>query len=106
MVDGEWRTRGHGWVSDGGDLWEVLERLDAAGCTRFVVTDVSKDGTLQGPNIELLREVAAATSRSSSILGPWSVPSFDTSVTTKRVQPAASRRSSTSQRSPPSDTQP
>ena len=61
LVDGEWRTRGHGWVSDGGDLWEVLERLDAAGCTRFVVTDVSKDGTLQGPNIELLREVAAAT---------------------------------------------
>ena len=61
LVDGEWRTRGHGWVSDGGDLWEVLERLDSAGCTRFVVTDVSKDGTLQGPNIELLRDVAAAT---------------------------------------------
>lgn len=61
LVDGEWRTRGNGWVSDGGDLWEVLERLDAAGCTRFVVTDVSKDGTLQGPNIELLRDVAAAT---------------------------------------------
>lgn len=60
-VDGEWRTRGNGWVSDGGDLWEVLERLDAAGCKRFVVTDVTKDGTLQGPNVELLREVAAAT---------------------------------------------
>lgn len=60
-IDGEWRTRGNGWVSDGGDLWEVLERLDAAGCQRFVVTDVTKDGTLTGPNIELLREVAAAT---------------------------------------------
>ncbi|MBX8996477.1 bifunctional 1-(5-phosphoribosyl)-5-((5-phosphoribosylamino)methylideneamino)imidazole-4-carboxamide isomerase/phosphoribosylanthranilate isomerase PriA [Corynebacterium testudinoris] len=60
-IDGEWRTRGNGWVSDGGDLWEVLERLDAAGCRRFVVTDVSKDGTLAGPNVELLREVAAAT---------------------------------------------
>lgn len=59
--DGEWRTKGNGWVSDGGDLWEVLERLDAAGCSRFVVTDVSKDGTLAGPNIELLREVSAAT---------------------------------------------
>lgn len=58
---GEWRTRGNGWVSDGGDLWEVLERLDAAGCQRFVVTDVTKDGTLTGPNVELLREVAAAT---------------------------------------------
>ena len=60
-IDGEWRTRGNGWVSDGGDLWEVLERLDAAGCSRFVVTDVSKDGTLAGPNVQLLREVAAAT---------------------------------------------
>ena len=58
---GEWRVTGNGWVSDGGDLWEVLERLDAAGCQRFVVTDVSKDGTLTGPNIELLREVAMAT---------------------------------------------
>src|SRR5699024_3789333 len=60
-IDGEWRTRGNGWVSDGGDLWEVLERLDSAGCSRFVVTDVTKDGTLTGPNIELLREVAMAT---------------------------------------------
>ncbi|WP_018297035.1 bifunctional 1-(5-phosphoribosyl)-5-((5-phosphoribosylamino)methylideneamino)imidazole-4-carboxamide isomerase/phosphoribosylanthranilate isomerase PriA [Corynebacterium lubricantis] len=59
--NGEWRTKGNGWTSDGGDLWEVLERFDAAGCTRFVVTDVSKDGTLAGPNIELLREVSAAT---------------------------------------------
>ena len=59
--DGEWRTKGNGWTSDGGDLWEVLERLDSAGCQRFVVTDVSKDGTLAGPNIDLLREVSAAT---------------------------------------------
>ncbi|WJZ03092.1 bifunctional 1-(5-phosphoribosyl)-5-((5-phosphoribosylamino)methylideneamino)imidazole-4-carboxamide isomerase/phosphoribosylanthranilate isomerase PriA [Corynebacterium freiburgense] len=61
FIDGEWRTRGNGWVSDGGDLWEVLERLDSQGCSRFVVTDVSKDGTLTGPNIDLLRDVAAAT---------------------------------------------
>lgn len=61
LEDGEWRTRGNGWVSDGGDLWEVLERLDSQGCARFVVTDVSKDGTLSGPNVDLLREVAAAT---------------------------------------------
>ncbi|PLW03869.1 bifunctional 1-(5-phosphoribosyl)-5-((5-phosphoribosylamino)methylideneamino)imidazole-4-carboxamide isomerase/phosphoribosylanthranilate isomerase PriA [Corynebacterium ulcerans] len=60
-IDGEWRTRGNGWVSDGGDVWEVLERLDSQGCTRFVVTDVSKDGTLTGPNVELLRDVSAAT---------------------------------------------
>lgn len=59
--DGQWRVKGQGWTADGGDLWEVLERFDAAGCARFVVTDVSKDGTLSGPNIELLRSVSAAT---------------------------------------------
>ena len=47
-----------GWTEDGGDLWEVLERLEAAGCSRYVVTDVTKDGTLRGPNVELLAEVA------------------------------------------------
>lgn len=47
-----------GWTEDGGDLWEVLARLDAAGCSRYVVTDVTKDGMLQGPNVELLAEVA------------------------------------------------
>ena len=51
LRDGEWRTRGNGWVSDGGDLWEVLERLDSQGCPRFVVTDVSTDGTLTEPNV-------------------------------------------------------
>lgn len=59
--DGQWRTKGNGWTSDGGDLWEVLEFFDAAGCARVVVTDVSRDGTLSGPNIDLLREVSAAT---------------------------------------------
>ncbi|AWB81613.1 bifunctional 1-(5-phosphoribosyl)-5-((5-phosphoribosylamino)methylideneamino)imidazole-4-carboxamide isomerase/phosphoribosylanthranilate isomerase PriA [Corynebacterium yudongzhengii] len=60
-VDGSYRTKGNGWVSDGGDLWEVLERLDAAGTRRFIVTDVSRDGMLSGANIELLRDVSAAT---------------------------------------------
>jgi len=50
-----------GWTRDGGDLWEVLGRLDAQGCSRYVVTDVTKDGTLRGPNLDLLREVCAAT---------------------------------------------
>ncbi|MGW6032388.1 bifunctional 1-(5-phosphoribosyl)-5-((5-phosphoribosylamino)methylideneamino)imidazole-4-carboxamide isomerase/phosphoribosylanthranilate isomerase PriA [Gordonia terrae] len=60
--DGDsYRLRGRGWVTDGGDLWEVLERLNRDGCARYVVTDVSKDGTLQGPNLDLLAEVAAAT---------------------------------------------
>ena len=55
------RLAARGWTSDGGDLWEVLDRLDAAGCRRYVVTDVSKDGTLRGPNVELLGEVCART---------------------------------------------
>src|SRR5690606_20367981 len=50
-----------GWTKEGGDLWEVLERLEDAGCSRYVVTDVTKDGTLRGPNLELLREVVART---------------------------------------------
>jgi phosphoribosyl isomerase A len=50
-----------GWTADGGDLYETLERLDAAGCARYVVTDVLKDGTLRGPNLDLLRRVCART---------------------------------------------
>ncbi|WP_165066947.1 bifunctional 1-(5-phosphoribosyl)-5-((5-phosphoribosylamino)methylideneamino)imidazole-4-carboxamide isomerase/phosphoribosylanthranilate isomerase PriA [Marisediminicola senii] len=50
-----------GWTEDGGDLWEVFERLEEAGCARYVVTDVTKDGTLQGPNLDLLRELASRT---------------------------------------------
>jgi phosphoribosyl isomerase A len=52
-----------GWTEDGGDLWETLERLDADGCARYVVTDVTKDGTLRGPNTELLRQVCSRTGR-------------------------------------------
>jgi phosphoribosyl isomerase A len=52
-----------GWTREGGDLYEVLARLDAEGCARYVVTDVDKDGMLQGPNLELLRSVCAATDR-------------------------------------------
>jgi phosphoribosylanthranilate isomerase len=52
-----------GWTEEGGDLWETLERLNADGCSRYVVTDVTKDGTLRGPNLDLLRQVAARTDR-------------------------------------------
>jgi phosphoribosyl isomerase A len=61
ITDRGHRLAARGWTTDGGDLWEVLDRLDAAGCCRYVVTDVSKDGTLLGPNIELLRDVCART---------------------------------------------
>lgn len=52
-----------GWTKEGGDLFETLERLDRDGCARYVVTDVAKDGTLGGPNIELLKSVCAATTK-------------------------------------------
>ncbi|BEP15522.1 bifunctional 1-(5-phosphoribosyl)-5-((5-phosphoribosylamino) methylidenea mino)imidazole-4-carboxamide isomerase/phosphoribosylanthranilate isomerase PriA [Acidothermaceae bacterium B102] len=52
-----------GWTQDGGELFDVLARLDADGCARYVLTDVRRDGTLTGPNVELLRQVCAATPR-------------------------------------------
>jgi 1-(5-phosphoribosyl)-5-[(5-phosphoribosylamino)methylideneamino] imidazole-4-carboxamide isomerase/N-(5'phosphoribosyl)anthranilate isomerase len=52
-----------GWTQEGGDLFEVLERLEQAGCARYVVTDVTKDGTLRGPNIELLKKVMQLTDK-------------------------------------------
>lgn len=59
-------VRGHilaarGWTQEGGDLFETIERLERDGCARYVVTDVTKDGTLLGPNLELLKEVCAVT---------------------------------------------
>ena len=51
-----------GWTRDGGDLYDVLARLDSEGCARYVVTDVNKDGMLAGPNLQLLRDVCAQTS--------------------------------------------
>jgi len=52
-----------GWTREGGDLFEILERLDKAGAARYVVTDITKDGTMRGPNLELLREVCARTDK-------------------------------------------
>lgn len=59
-------VRGHtlaarGWTQEGGELFETVARLDRDGCTRYVLTDVAKDGTMKGPNLALLKEVAAAT---------------------------------------------
>jgi 1-(5-phosphoribosyl)-5-[(5-phosphoribosylamino)methylideneamino] imidazole-4-carboxamide isomerase/N-(5'phosphoribosyl)anthranilate isomerase len=61
-------VRGHvlaarGWTKEGGDLFETIERLERDGCSRYVVTDVTKDGTLKGPNLELLKEVCAVTKK-------------------------------------------
>ncbi|TPG32228.1 bifunctional 1-(5-phosphoribosyl)-5-((5-phosphoribosylamino)methylideneamino)imidazole-4-carboxamide isomerase/phosphoribosylanthranilate isomerase PriA [Mycolicibacterium hodleri] len=73
--DGQYRLRGRGWETDGGDVWPVLERLDSEGCARFVVTDVTKDGTLNGPNLELLAGVAERTD--APIIASGGVSSLD-----------------------------
>ncbi|HEX3679616.1 MAG TPA: bifunctional 1-(5-phosphoribosyl)-5-((5-phosphoribosylamino)methylideneamino)imidazole-4-carboxamide isomerase/phosphoribosylanthranilate isomerase PriA [Galbitalea sp.] len=52
-----------GWTREGGDLWEVLDRLETAGCSRYVVTDVNKDGMLNGPNLDLLRSMCEHTDK-------------------------------------------
>ncbi|MBX0299927.1 bifunctional 1-(5-phosphoribosyl)-5-((5-phosphoribosylamino)methylideneamino)imidazole-4-carboxamide isomerase/phosphoribosylanthranilate isomerase PriA [Cryobacterium sp. 1639] len=74
-----------GWTKDGGDLWQVLERLEEAGCTRYVVTDVTKDGTLKGPNIELLREVMERTHR--PVIASGGVSSLDDIAALRELVP-------------------
>ncbi len=64
-----------GWTQDGGDLWSTLARLDADGCARYVVTDVHRDGTLTGPNLQLLRDVCARTS--AAVVASGGVSSLD-----------------------------
>lgn len=74
-----------GWTRDGGDLWEVLARLDAAGCSRYVVTDVTKDGTLRGPNVDLLREVCARTD--APVVASGGISSLDDLVALRALVP-------------------
>jgi phosphoribosyl isomerase A len=57
------RLAARGWTAEGGELYDVLGRLEADGCARYVVTDVTKDGMLSGPNLDLLRRVCAKTER-------------------------------------------
>ncbi len=75
ITDEGHRLAARGWTKDGGDLWETLERLDRDGAQRYVVTDVSKDGTLRGPNLDLLREVTARTD--AAIIASGGVSSLD-----------------------------
>lgn len=65
----------HGWTRDGGDLFETIDRLNAAGCQRYVLTDVTRDGTLQGPNLELLERVCAATD--AAVVASGGISSLD-----------------------------
>ncbi|MDZ7884479.1 bifunctional 1-(5-phosphoribosyl)-5-((5-phosphoribosylamino)methylideneamino)imidazole-4-carboxamide isomerase/phosphoribosylanthranilate isomerase PriA [Mycobacterium sp. ITM-2016-00316] len=75
LENGDYRLRGRGWETDGGDLWPVLDRLVGEGCSRFVVTDVTKDGTLNGPNLELLASVTERTD--APVIASGGVSSLD-----------------------------
>src|ERR687886_299158 len=84
-------VRGHtlaarGWTKEGGDLWETLARLDDDGCSRYVVTDVTKDGTLRGPNVELLRRVCERTDR--PVVASGGISSLDDLAALRALVPA------------------
>ena len=74
-----------GWTEEGGDLWAVLERLEEAGCSRYVVTDVTKDGTLQGPNLELLRQITSRTTK--PVIASGGVSSLDDVIALRDLAP-------------------
>lgn len=74
-----------GWTQEGGDLWTVLDRLEEAGCSRYVVTDVTKDGTLQGPNLTLLREITSRTTK--PVVASGGVSSLDDIIALRDLVP-------------------
>ncbi|GAA4353188.1 bifunctional 1-(5-phosphoribosyl)-5-((5-phosphoribosylamino)methylideneamino)imidazole-4-carboxamide isomerase/phosphoribosylanthranilate isomerase PriA [Angustibacter luteus] len=74
-----------GWTQEGGDLWETLERLDRDGCARYVLTDVTKDGTLRGPNVDLLRELCERTS--APVVASGGVSSLEDLATLRTLVP-------------------
>jgi phosphoribosylanthranilate isomerase len=74
-----------GWIKEGGDLWEVFDRLEADGCPRYVVTDVTKDGMLQGPNLDLYRRICARTDK--PVIASGGVSSLDDLVALASLAP-------------------
>jgi phosphoribosylanthranilate isomerase len=79
------RLAARGWVTDGGDLWETLERLDRDGCARYVITDVGRDGMLKGPNVGLLRDICERTD--AAIIASGGVSSVDDLIALAELAP-------------------
>jgi 1-(5-phosphoribosyl)-5-[(5-phosphoribosylamino)methylideneamino] imidazole-4-carboxamide isomerase/N-(5'phosphoribosyl)anthranilate isomerase len=75
-----------GWTREGGDLYEVLERLNSAGCARYVVTDILKDGTMRGPNLDLLRDVCSHTD--APVIASGGVSTLDDLRALSTLEPA------------------
>jgi phosphoribosylanthranilate isomerase len=80
-----WTLAARGWTRDGGDLYRVLERLDKAGGQRYVVTDISRDGTLTGPGVDLLRDVCARTA--AAVIASGGVATLDDLRTLAALEP-------------------
>lgn len=74
-----------GWTKEGGDLWAVMDRLESAGCSRYVVTDVTKDGTLRGPNLELLQQVMDRTHK--PVIASGGIASLDDIAALRELVP-------------------
>ncbi len=79
------RLAARGWTREGGELWETLDRLNAAGCRRYVVTDVASDGMLTGPNLPLLREVCARTD--AAVIASGGISTLDDLRALRRLVP-------------------
>jgi phosphoribosylanthranilate isomerase len=79
------RLAARGWVTDGGDLWETLERLDRDGCARYVITDVGRDGMLKGPNVGLLRDICERTD--AAVIASGGVSSVDDLIALAELAP-------------------
>ncbi len=84
-----YRLAARGRATDGGDLFETLDRLDREGCARYVVTDVSRDGTLRGPDVALYRAVTAATV--APVITSGGISSIDDLIVLAEVAAAGAR---------------
>ena len=80
-----WTLSARGWTRDGGDLYEIIERLNQAGCARYVVTDIARDGTMSGPSIGLLRDVCARTD--AKVIASGGVSSLDDLRALAKLEP-------------------
>ncbi len=56
--DGDFEVATHGWATGSGQsLWAVLDLYPEGLAKRLLVTDVARDGMLQGPNLTLMQAI-------------------------------------------------
>ena len=74
-----------GWTEGVGDVWDVRARLGDAGCSRYVGTDVTRDGMLNGPNLELLTAITEKTGK--PVVASGGIASLDDLVALRSLVP-------------------